>query len=51
VLAPFEPALKEDLDEMLTYAAEAVESIVAEGAIKSMARFNRRARGLKDEEE
>jgi len=51
VLAPFERALKEGLDEILTYAAEAVESIVAEGAIKSMTRFNRRARGLKDEEE
>ncbi len=51
VLAPFERALKEGLDEILTYAAEAVESIVAEGAIKSMTRFNRRARGIKDEEE
>lgn len=51
VLAPFERALKEGLDEILTYAAEAVESIVAEGAIKSMTRFNRRAGGIKDEEE
>ena len=51
VLAPFERALKEDLDEMLTYAAEAIESIIAEGAIKAMTKFNRRARGLKDEEE
>jgi PTH1 family peptidyl-tRNA hydrolase len=51
VLAPLERALKVDLDEVLTYAAEAIESIVAEGAIKSMTRFNRRARGLKDEEE
>lgn len=51
VLAPFERTLKEDLDEVLTYAAEAIESIIAEGAIKSMTRFNRRARGSKDEEE
>ena len=51
VLAPFSRALNEDLDEMLTYAAEAIESIVAEGALQAMAKFNRRARGLKDEEE
>jgi PTH1 family peptidyl-tRNA hydrolase len=51
VLAPFERAWKEELDEMLTYAAEAIESIIAEGAIKAMTRFNRRARGLQDEEE
>jgi hypothetical protein len=36
---------------MLTYAAEAVESIIADGAIKAMTKFNRRAKGLKDEEE
>jgi PTH1 family peptidyl-tRNA hydrolase len=51
VLAPFSRAFKEDLDEMLTYAAEAIESIVAEGALQAMTKFNRRARGLKDEEE
>jgi peptidyl-tRNA hydrolase, PTH1 family len=50
-LAPFERRLKEGLDEMLTYAAEAVESIIADGAVQSMTRFNRRAKGLKDEEE
>ncbi len=50
-LAPFERRLKEGLDEMLTYAAEAIESIIADGAIKSMTKFNRRAKGLKDEEE
>ena len=50
-LAPFERRLKEGLDEMLTYAAEAIESIIADGAIQSMAKFNRRAKGLKDEEE
>jgi PTH1 family peptidyl-tRNA hydrolase len=50
-LAPFERTLKEGLDETLTYAAEAVESIIAEGAIQAMTKFNRRARGSKDEEE
>jgi peptidyl-tRNA hydrolase, PTH1 family len=50
-LAPFERGLKEGLDEMLTYAAEAVESIIADGAIQAMTKFNRRAKGLKDEEE
>jgi PTH1 family peptidyl-tRNA hydrolase len=50
-LAPFERVLKEGLDEMLTYAAEAIESIIADGAIQAMTKFNRRAKGLKDEEE
>lgn len=50
-LAPLERAMKQDLDEMLTYAAEAIESIITEGAIQAMTKFNRRARGLKDEEE
>lgn len=50
-LAPLERALKEDLDETLTYAAEAIESIIAGGAIQAMSKFNRRARGSKDEEE
>jgi PTH1 family peptidyl-tRNA hydrolase len=50
-LAPLEKTLKEDLDETLTYAAEAIESIIAGGAIQAMSKFNRRARGSKDEEE
>jgi PTH1 family peptidyl-tRNA hydrolase len=50
-LAPFERGLKEGLDEMLTYAAEAVESIIADGAVQAMTRFNRRAKGSKDEDE
>jgi PTH1 family peptidyl-tRNA hydrolase len=50
-LAPFERRLRERLDEVLTYAAEAVESIVADGAIQAMAKYNRRAKGLTDEEE
>ena len=51
VLAPFERAWKQELDEMLTYAAEAIESIIADGALKAMTRFNRRAQGLNQEEE
>jgi len=50
VLAPFERAWEKELDDMLTYAAEAIESIIADGAIKAMTNFNRRARGLQDEE-
>lgn len=51
VLTPFARGVKEDVDEMVSYTADAVESIVAEGAQKSMAKFNRRARGVKEEEE
>ena len=35
-----------ELDELLGYAADAVESIIAEGVEKAMTKFNRRARGL-----
>ena len=45
VLAPMKRAQKEELDELLDYASQAVESIIAEGVEKSMAKFNRRARG------
>ena len=51
VLSPLrKPQLKE-LDELLEHAAEAVESIIAEGVEKAMTRFNRRARGKQTEEE
>ncbi len=50
VLAPFERELKEDVSEIVSYTADAVEFIVAEGAIKAMAKFNRRARGIQEEE-
>jgi PTH1 family peptidyl-tRNA hydrolase len=50
VLARLKRAQKQELDEFLDYAAEAVESIIAEGAEKSMAKFNRRAPGLNEEE-
>ena len=51
VLAPWERELRNDVDEIVSYTADAVESIVAEGADKAMAKFNRRARGLQEEEE
>ena len=51
LLAPFKRAQKQEVDEVVSYAAEAVESILAEGAEKAMTKFNRRAQGLKSEEE
>ena len=51
VLAKFKRAQKEELDELLDYVSQAVESIVAEGVEKSMTRFNRRAQGSNEEEE
>ncbi len=50
VLAPFEREFREDLEEVVSYTADAVESIIAEGAEKAMAKFNRRARGFEEEE-
>jgi peptidyl-tRNA hydrolase, PTH1 family len=51
VLAPMGRRLREEVDEIVSYTAEAVESIVAEGAGKAMAKYNRRAQGSKEEEE
>ena len=51
VLAPFRKAQKKVLDELLDQGAQAVASIISEGVEKSMARFNRRARGQQTEEE
>ncbi len=51
VLAPLEREMKEEVEEVVSYTADAVESIVAEGAEKAMAKFNRRARGIQEEEE
>ena len=51
VLAPVKRAQREELDELLDRAAQAVESIIAEGVEMSMTRFNRRARSAKPEEE
>jgi len=51
VLAPFRRAQKQEVDEVVGRGAAAVESILADGVEKSMAVFNRRAGGLKPEEE
>jgi hypothetical protein len=50
VLAPFERGLREDVEDVVSYTADAVESIIAEGAVQAMAKFNRRARGTQEEE-
>ena len=50
VLAPMKRAQRLELDSLLDTVCQAVESIVAEGVEKSMAKFNRRAQGLKEEE-
>jgi PTH1 family peptidyl-tRNA hydrolase len=50
VLAPFRREMKNDVEEVVSYTADAVESIVAEGADKAMAKFNRRARSIQEEE-
>jgi PTH1 family peptidyl-tRNA hydrolase len=51
VLAPFKRAQKQDVEETVSRAAEAVEFIIAEGAAQAMTKYNRRAQGLKTEEE
>jgi PTH1 family peptidyl-tRNA hydrolase len=51
VLAPFRRAQKQEVDEAVGRGALAVESIIAEGVEQSMTVFNRRAQGLKQEEE
>jgi PTH1 family peptidyl-tRNA hydrolase len=51
VLSPFRRGQKEELDELLDYAAQAVTSIISEGVGMAMTRFNRRARGKQTEEE
>ncbi|MFL6351046.1 MAG: aminoacyl-tRNA hydrolase [Bryobacteraceae bacterium] len=50
VLAPFEREMRDEVSEVVSYTADAVESIVAEGAVKAMAKFNRRALGIEEEE-
>jgi PTH1 family peptidyl-tRNA hydrolase len=51
VLSPFAKAWNKEVVELVSYTADAVETIVAEGADKAMAKFNRRAQGSKEEEE
>lgn len=51
VLAPWRREWRNEVEEVVLYTADAVESILAEGADKAMAKFNRRAQGLNEEEE
>lgn len=51
VLAPLERELAVDESEVVSYTADAIEAIVAEGANRAMTKFNRRARGIQEEEE
>ncbi len=51
VLAPFGRAQLAELDEVLDYAADAVEVLLAEGVEKAMTKFNRRAQGPEKEDE
>ena len=51
LLSPLKRSEKQEMEEMALRAAEAVESIIAEGVEKSMAMFNRRAQGIEQEEE
>ena len=48
VLGQFRPSQAKDVEELLSYTAEAVESIIAEGVDKAMTRYNRRAQGLNE---
>ena len=41
----------QEVEEVVIRSAGAVESILADGADKAMATYNRRAEGLKNEEE
>jgi peptidyl-tRNA hydrolase, PTH1 family len=51
VLSRIGKGQRKELDEMLEQAAKAVESIIAEGVVMSMTKFNRRAQGSTLEEE
>ena len=51
LLSPFTKQQRKELDELTGFAADAVNSIIAEGVEKSMTKFNRRAPGLTIEEE
>lgn len=50
VLAPVRRSQREELEEFIGYAADAVRSIIAEGVEKAMTKFNRRAPGSDEEE-
>ncbi len=51
VLGQFRRAQMQEVADTVARSAEAVETIIAEGAEKAMATYNRRAQGSKEEEE
>jgi peptidyl-tRNA hydrolase, PTH1 family len=51
LLAPMKRSRSKELEEFTGLAADAVRSIIAEGVVKAMTKFNRRAQGLNKEEE
>ena len=50
VLAPVRRPQREELDEFVGLAADAVRAIIAEGVAKAMTNYNRRAQGLTTED-
>jgi PTH1 family peptidyl-tRNA hydrolase len=50
LLKPLRRGQLKELEDFLGYAAQAISSIVSEGAEKAMTKFNRRAQGEKEEE-
>jgi PTH1 family peptidyl-tRNA hydrolase len=51
LLAPIKRSQQKETEELVGRGADAVASLIAEGVEKSMTKFNRRAQGLKTEEE
>lgn len=51
LLAPIKRSQQKETEELAGRGADAVASLIAEGVEKSMTKFNRRAQGLKTEEE
>jgi len=51
LLAPMKRSQSKELEDFTGLAADAVDSIIAEGVVKAMTKFNRRAQGLNKEEE
>lgn len=50
LLSPVRKAQREEWSELLDYASQAVEAIIAEGVEKAMTTHNRRAQGQNEEE-
>lgn len=50
VLTRFGEQMQDDVNEVVSYTADAIDAIVADGALKAMTKYNRRARGIKEED-